>query len=118
MSLSSSFRCRFVVVSLSFRCRFRCRCRYRRHRRHRFACRAHTPDCCYKPARFLTPEVEARRTEAWEKKLNSTHDPISFMKLPRKVPETHHTYKESCERALQEPVLTARGRQLVGLDKY
>jgi hypothetical protein len=75
-------------------------------------------DCCYKPARFLTPEVEARRTEAWEKKLNSTHDPISFIKLPRKVPETHHTYKESCERALQEPVLTARGRQLVGLDKY
>jgi hypothetical protein len=40
------------------------------------------------------------------------------MKLPRKVPETHHTYKESCERALQEPVLTPRGRQLVGLDKY
>lgn len=77
-----------------------------------------TTDCCYKPARFLTPEVEARRTEAWEKKLNSTHDPISFMKLPRKVPETHHTYKESCERALQEPVLTPRGRQLVGLDKY
>jgi hypothetical protein len=40
------------------------------------------------------------------------------MKLPRKVPETHHTFEESCRRPLQDPVLTPRGRQLIGLDPY
>ncbi|GFZ49267.1 hypothetical protein JCM24511_07386 [Saitozyma sp. JCM 24511] len=58
------------------------------------------------------------RQDAWEKKLNSSHDPVSFWRVQREVPEDHPTHAINVARPLQEPVLTARGRQLIGLDPY
>lgn len=75
-------------------------------------------DCCYKPAKYADAAAHARRQDAWEKKLNSSHDPVSFWLVQREVPEDHPTHAINVARPLQEPVLTARGRQLIGLDPY
>ncbi len=75
-------------------------------------------DVCYKPKKFLTPEAEARRADAWARKLNTAHDPVSFTTIDRAVPASHPTYAANEARPLQEPVLNKRGRQLLGVDAY
>jgi hypothetical protein len=55
---------------------------------------------------------------AWEQKLNTSHDPVTFTTLARDPPKDHSTYKMAISRQLQEPVLKKRARQLIGLDSY
>ncbi|EIW66566.1 hypothetical protein TREMEDRAFT_34783 [Tremella mesenterica DSM 1558] len=73
---------------------------------------------CFKPAAFLTPEIKERRLKAWHNRDNTSHDPITFWVNPFLPPEDHPTYETAKGREQPEPKLTARGRQLVGLDEY
>ncbi|KAL7418492.1 hypothetical protein Q5752_006950 [Cryptotrichosporon argae] len=73
---------------------------------------------CYKPAKFADAKAMARFRDAFERKINMSHDPVSFIAGMRDVPESHPTYEILKARPLQEPVLSARGRQLAGLDPY
>jgi hypothetical protein len=72
--------------------------------------------CCYKPASLATDQVRAIRKDAWDKKINASHDPISSILGRRDVPEDHRTF--GMDVPLQSPNLTPLGRKLVGLDPY
>lgn len=56
--------------------------------------------------------------KCWEEKCDTTHDPTLLRTKPRLPPADHPTYETAKNRPLQEPTLTPRGRQLVGLDPY
>jgi hypothetical protein len=56
--------------------------------------------------------------KCWEDKCDTTHDPTLLRTKPRLPPADHPTYETAKNRPLQEPTLTPRGRQLVGLDPY
>ncbi|WVQ79354.1 hypothetical protein IAT38_001451 [Cryptococcus sp. DSM 104549] len=73
---------------------------------------------CYKPASLVTPEVKAKRQAAWDKKVQTSHDPITFRTNPREPPEGHHTVGHPKVAQLQQPVLTELGRKLAGLDDW
>jgi hypothetical protein len=75
-------------------------------------------DVCYKPASMLTPEIKAKRKDAWDRKLLTSHDPITFSTEPRQPPKEHQSYDHPKVHQLQEPVLTPLGRKLVGLDEW
>jgi hypothetical protein len=70
--------------------------------------------CCYKPAALADDNVKAIRKDAWDRKLNASHDPISAIIGRRDVPENHAT--AAMDIPLQEPVLSPLGRKLVGID--
>lgn len=72
--------------------------------------------CCYKPAALADDKVKAIRKDAWDRKLNASHDPISAIIGRRDVPQDHATAK--MDIPLQEPVLSPLGRKLVGIDAY
>jgi hypothetical protein len=61
-------------------------------------------------------KVKAIRKDAWERKVNTSHDPISSIIGQRAVPDDHRTAK--MDIPLQEPVLSPLGRKLVGIDAY
>jgi hypothetical protein len=61
-------------------------------------------------------KVKAIRKDAWDRKLNASHDPISAIIGRRDVPENHATAR--MEIPLQKPVLSPLGRKLVGIDAY
>ena len=75
-------------------------------------------DVCYTPASFADESVRTRRLEAWEQKVNTSHNPNSFWRVEREGPEDHPSYEIIRTRPLQQPTLTKRGRQLVGLEAY
>ena len=72
--------------------------------------------CCYKPTSMASDEIKAIRKDAWERKVNTSHDPISAIIGRRDVPPEHHTAK--MDIPLQEPALSPLGRKLVGLEAY
>lgn len=65
---------------------------------------------------MATDEVKAIRKDAWDRKVNASHDPISCIIGRRDVPPEHHTAKMNTP--LQQPVLSPLGRKLVGLESY
>ena len=77
-----------------------------------------TPDVCYKPASLVTPEIKAKRLQAWNEKKETTHDPITFNANTRVPPESHPTFDHPKVHQLQEPELTELGRKLAGLDDW
>ncbi|KAL7409791.1 hypothetical protein BDY24DRAFT_195714 [Mrakia frigida] len=68
---------------------------------------------CYKPAALITPERLALRVECIEKLWTTTHDPILFRVIDEK-----NTPSDSIRPYPAKPVLSARGRQLAGIDAY
>lgn len=75
-------------------------------------------DVCYKPASMVTPELKAKRLHAWDQKMLTSHDPITFREQQREPPKGHHTEGHWKVHTLQQPVLTPLGRKLVGLDEW
>ncbi len=76
---------------------------------------AHSPDVCYKPASHATPDVLAKRKEAWDLKSETTHDPITFNLNDRRPPLDHPTANHPKVTQLQEPRLTELGKRLAGV---
>jgi hypothetical protein len=72
-------------------------------------------DVCYKPAMYATPEVLAKRKEAWDTKTETTHDPITFNMNARRPPAGHATVDHPKVTQLQEPQLTELGSKLAGV---
>ncbi|KAI9638809.1 uncharacterized protein MKK02DRAFT_31126 [Dioszegia hungarica] len=70
---------------------------------------------CYKPAMYATPEVLAKRKEAWDTKTETTHDPITFNMNARRPPDGHPTVDHPKVTQLQEPQLTELGKKLAGV---
>jgi hypothetical protein len=84
----------------------------------RRAFRPNELDVCYKPASLATPEVLAHRKQAWDGKVETTHDPITFNMNARAPPAGHPTSSHPKVTELQNPVLTSLGRRLAGVDAY
>ena len=75
-------------------------------------------DVCYKPASSISDEAKAVRIEAFNSKRNTTHDPANFRVRDRHPPSDHPSYEAAIKRPLQDPVLSKRARELIGLDTY
>lgn len=75
-------------------------------------------DVCYKPASSISEEAKKVRIEAFNSKKNTTHDPANFRGRDRHPPADHPSYEAAVERPLQDPVLSKRARELIGLDPY
>ncbi|OJJ08889.1 hypothetical protein ASPVEDRAFT_48021 [Aspergillus versicolor CBS 583.65] len=71
---------------------------------------------CYKPASSVSDEAKKVRIEAFNSKKNTTHDPANFRIRDRQPPSDHPSYEEAVKRPLQDPVLSKRARELIGLD--
>jgi hypothetical protein len=83
-----------------------------------FLGRSDNSDVCYKPASLATPEILAHRKEAWDGKVETTHDPITFNMNARAPPAGHPTSSHPKVTELQDPVLTPLGRRLAGVEAY
>lgn len=79
---------------------------------------ADIPDVCYKPASHATPEVIAKRKEAWDGKVETTHDPITFNMNARAPPAGHPTSSHPKVTELQKPGLTPLGQRLAGVEAW
>ncbi|WVW85890.1 hypothetical protein I302_107928 [Kwoniella bestiolae CBS 10118] len=73
---------------------------------------------CYKPACLVTEDIAQKRRKAWEEKVQTSHDPITFRTNPRQAPEDHPTYDHPKVKDLQAPVLTDLGKKLAGLESW
>lgn len=76
------------------------------------------PDVCYKPASLITPDRLAVRIEAFNNLQTTTHDPISFRVQPKEEPEPNDPGWKVRQQPASKPILTERGKQLVGLVPY
>ncbi|KAJ9365701.1 hypothetical protein C8Q69DRAFT_469814 [Paecilomyces variotii] len=73
---------------------------------------------CYKPAAWVSEEAKQVRLKAFKEKRNTTHDPADFRVKDRLPPDDHPSYEAAVKRPLQNPVLSKRARELIGLDPY
>ncbi|GFZ46771.1 hypothetical protein JCM24511_03991 [Saitozyma sp. JCM 24511] len=70
------------------------------------------------PQTHVSEEARQQRKEAWESKSNTAHDPAVIRIMPRLPPPEHPQYEKVKARPVPEPKLSARARQLAGLDEY
>lgn len=75
-------------------------------------------DVCYKPATAVSDEAKKTRLEAYASRTNITHDPAKFRVKERLPPSDHASYDFAIRRPLQNPVLSKRAKQLIGLEPY
>jgi len=75
-------------------------------------------DVCYKPSSFVSEQTKKDRLDIFAKKQGSAHDPSILRSTPRLPPDDHPSYIKATQRPLQNPVLSKRTKQLIGLEQY
>ncbi|EPE02151.1 phytanoyl- dioxygenase [Ophiostoma piceae UAMH 11346] len=73
---------------------------------------------CYKPASQMNEKTRQDRLDAFAKKECTAHDPTIVRTNPRLPPNEHPTYNVMLNQPLQQPVLSKRAKQLIGIEAY